>query len=108
MDESNRKVSKKPRLTGNSSIWFWLFILVSIFALYKSCSNSNESNISYSNQSFQSAPNESQPIENVVYITKTGHKFHRASCRYLKYSAIPINRDDAIREGYIPCSICDP
>jgi hypothetical protein len=43
-----------------------------------------------------------------VYITKTGKKFHRAGCDYLRKSRIPISRDEADRQGYGPCSVCDP
>ncbi len=42
-----------------------------------------------------------------VYITRTGKKYHRGSCTYLKYSKIPISLTDAKRQ-YSPCSVCDP
>ncbi len=44
----------------------------------------------------------------IVYITKTGTKYHRAGCRYLSKSRIPISRKDAIARGYKPCSVCKP
>ncbi len=44
----------------------------------------------------------------IVYITKTGRKYHRAGCRYLSKSAIPIERKEAIARGYTPCSVCKP
>ena len=44
----------------------------------------------------------------IVYITKTGSKYHRAGCRYLSKSAIPITRQEAIAKGYTPCSVCKP
>jgi micrococcal nuclease len=40
------------------------------------------------------------------YITKTGSKYHRAGCRYLSKSAFEITREDAIAQGYAPCSVC--
>jgi len=43
-----------------------------------------------------------------VYITKTGSKYHTASCSYLRNSKIPIELKDAITEGYTPCSRCNP
>lgn len=43
-----------------------------------------------------------------VYITATGNKYHRAGCRYLKDSSIPISRSDAIAQGYTPCKVCNP
>jgi len=49
-----------------------------------------------------------QEGSDIVYITRTGSKFHRAGCRYLRYSAIPIKRSEAIALGYSPCSVCRP
>lgn len=43
-----------------------------------------------------------------VYITRTGAKYHRGSCRYLSQSSIPIERSVAINRGYTPCSVCRP
>lgn len=54
---------------------------------------------------------EQPPTQNqsdIVYITKTGSKYHRAGCRYLSKSAIPIERKEAIAKGYTPCSVCKP
>ena len=44
----------------------------------------------------------------IVYITKTGAKYHTATCSYLRKSKIPISLSDAIRQGYTPCSRCNP
>ncbi len=44
----------------------------------------------------------------IVYITKTGRKYHSAGCRYLKSSSIPIKLSEAKAEGYTPCSVCKP
>ncbi len=49
-----------------------------------------------------------QTASDIVYITRTGSKYHRAGCRYLRYSAIPISRSQAIALGYGPCSVCKP
>ena len=46
--------------------------------------------------------------EKVVYITRTGKKYHRFGCRYLRYSRIKITKREAIEEGYTPCKICRP
>lgn len=45
--------------------------------------------------------------EQTVYITKTGAKYHRIGCRYLK-SVIPIDKGEAVRIGYEPCKVCKP
>lgn len=44
----------------------------------------------------------------IVYITKTGTKYHEAGCRYLSKSQIPISLREAKARGYGSCSICDP
>ena len=42
-----------------------------------------------------------------VYITKTGSKYHRDGCSYLK-SKITIDKNSAISSGYGACSRCNP
>jgi hypothetical protein len=42
-----------------------------------------------------------------VYVTRTGHCYHRASCSYLRQSCIPMDLDQAKRR-YRPCSRCNP
>ena len=58
----------------------------------------------------QETPQESsqeEPQEITVYVTKTGEKYHRSGCRYLKKSKIAISLEDAKR-SYEPCSVCKP
>jgi methylphosphotriester-DNA--protein-cysteine methyltransferase len=43
-----------------------------------------------------------------VYITKTGTKYHRASCQYLRKSQFAITMKEAVDRGYQPCSVCEP
>lgn len=50
---------------------------------------------------------EEVPRTQTVYITRTGAKYHRGSCRYLKYSKIAISLEKAKR-SYGPCSVCRP
>jgi S1-C subfamily serine protease len=45
--------------------------------------------------------------DTIVYITRTGSKYHRAGCRYLSKSKIPITLKEA-RQHYAPCSVCKP
>ncbi|MBL0741457.1 hypothetical protein [Chryseolinea lacunae] len=49
-----------------------------------------------------------QSNQDVVYITRTGEKYHREACQYLKRSSFEIERTDAIERGYSPCSVCRP
>lgn len=50
----------------------------------------------------------SNVIAQNVYTTKTGEKYHKNSCRYLKYSKKEISIDKAIELGYTACSVCKP
>ncbi|MDD7887099.1 hypothetical protein [Flavivirga sp. 57AJ16] len=43
-----------------------------------------------------------------VYITKTGKKYHKNNCRYLKYSKKEITLEKAIALGYQACLVCKP
>jgi len=46
--------------------------------------------------------------EKTVYITKTGKKYHRLGCRYLRKSCIPISLTEAKQRGHTACSVCRP
>ncbi len=52
-----------------------------------------------------------QTVENntkIYYITETGKKYHTAGCRYIKNkdNIQGISLEDAIGQGYDPCSVC--
>jgi endonuclease G len=44
--------------------------------------------------------------EHIVYVTRTGKKYHEAGCSYLSDSSIPITLEQALLEGKEPCSRC--
>tara|TARA_R110002033_G_scaffold167528_1_gene206731 strand:- start:10815 stop:11180 length:366 start_codon:yes stop_codon:yes gene_type:complete len=43
-----------------------------------------------------------------VYTTKTGEKYHKSSCNYLKYSKKAISLEKAKSLGYEACKVCKP
>ncbi len=43
-----------------------------------------------------------------VYTTKTGEKYHKTTCKYLKYSKKEITLEKAISLGYQACKVCKP
>lgn len=51
-----------------------------------------------------------QPTEAMVVVTRTGEKYHTASCRYVtgKTDTRTIPLSQAKSEGYTPCSVCGP
>jgi len=44
----------------------------------------------------------------IVYVTKTGKKYHLGTCSYLSKSSVPIKLGDAKARGYSPCGKCNP
>lgn len=44
--------------------------------------------------------------QGIVYITKTGKRFHSEGCRYLRRSKIPIDVKKALDVGYTACKVC--
>lgn len=42
----------------------------------------------------------------IVHITNSGNKYHKAGCRFLKNSDIEISYEEAIAQGYEPCKVC--
>lgn len=60
-------------------------------------------------QQIVSAPSTQVDNQSItVYVTKTGSKYHRDGCQYLRQSRIPISLDNAHAQGYGPCSKCNP
>lgn len=45
-------------------------------------------------------------VEETVYVTNTGSKYHRYGCQYLSQSCIAIDLSDAEAQGYTACSRC--
>jgi hypothetical protein len=43
-----------------------------------------------------------------VYVTKTGTKYHKSGCRYLKSSKIETTLAKAKEAGMTACSVCKP
>lgn len=91
LDDANTKISElnaKNTATQNSS----------------SGNNSSSTAVS-SSETVQEA---SASTSYTVYITKTGEKYHRDGCRYLKKNQIAIDKNAAVAQGYTPCSVCNP
>ena len=49
-----------------------------------------------------------QPKEQIVYVTRTGKKYHRDGCRHLVRSRLPITLREAKQHKYAPCKVCKP
>jgi len=51
---------------------------------------------------------ELEPEGGIVFITRTGIRYHKGDCRYLRKSRIPIDLEEAKGKGYTPCKVCKP
>lgn len=47
-------------------------------------------------------------VEQVVYVTKTGKKYHKGSCHHLRQSKIKTTQSAAEKSGYTACKVCKP
>ncbi len=53
------------------------------------------------------APQQNTNVQSMtVYITKTGDKYHRWGCQYLRQSCYSVSLSDAVNRGYTACSRC--
>jgi methylphosphotriester-DNA--protein-cysteine methyltransferase len=46
--------------------------------------------------------------DTVVYITKTGEKYHTEECSSVRNSKIAVTLGEAVSKGYEPCQLCKP
>ena len=56
----------------------------------------------------QTTTQANQSNSRTVYITKTGEKYHRSGCKYLRKSCISTTLSSALAQGYTACSVCNP
>lgn len=47
-------------------------------------------------------------VAQTVYTTKTGEKYHKSTCHYLKYSKKEYTLEKAIALSFTACSVCKP
>ena len=61
-------------------------------------------------KAYDNSINDTVPKENVVYITKTGKKYHLSNCRYIqgKNNLTELTIFEAENAGYEPCKVCKP
>lgn len=59
-------------------------------------------------QPVDAPPKSSGPAAASVYITRSGSKYHRADCSFVRKGATAISLQDAVDKGLTPCSRCKP
>ena len=85
-----------------------IFLKEAIQRGYTPCSVCSPSTIEIEQPKIEKPRAADTSVSIPVYITKTGKKYHRSSCSYLRRSKIPISLKDACDRGYTPCSRCNP
>lgn len=61
---------------------------------------------SYTTNDTEEADHSNNASNDTVYVTDTGSCYHQAGCSYLRSSSHAISLEEAIDEGYEPCSRC--
>ena len=56
----------------------------------------------------RSMPTADDTTQQVVYVTKSGTKYHLGSCSHLNKSKIEKSLDEAKAQNYEPCKTCNP
>ncbi len=90
-----------------------IFTLLVTFSAIISLSSGHEDGKAFANSSSKTvflatSKNQEKKKEVYAYITKTGKKYHKGNCRYLKKSKIKITLEEACNRGYTPCKVCKP
>ncbi|WP_242004478.1 hypothetical protein [Brachyspira aalborgi] len=70
--------------------------------------NKANENLEIKNANENSGENKINYTEKIVYIAKTGKKYHLENCRTLRGEKEAIDLNEAIKNGYETCKVCKP
>lgn len=70
--------------------------------------NKANENLEIKNANETVSENKINETEKIVYIAKTGKKYHLENCRTLRGEKEAIDLNEAIKNGYEACKICKP
>ena len=79
-----------------------------IKATNESKENKANENLEIKNSNEIVSENKINEIEKIVYIAKTGKKYHLENCRTLRGEKEAIDLNEAIKNGYEVCKVCKP
>ena len=79
-----------------------------IKATNESKENKSNENSEIKNTNETVSENKINETEKIVYIAKTGKKYHLENCRTLRGEKEAIDLNEAIKNGYEACKICKP
>ena len=70
--------------------------------------NKANENVEVKNANETVSENKINETEKIVYIAKTGKKYHLENCRTLRGEKEAIDLNEAIKNGYGACKVCKP
>ena len=70
--------------------------------------NKANENLEIKNSNETISENKINETEKIVYIAKTGKKYHLENCRTLRGDKEAVDLNEAIKNGYEACKICKP
>ena len=70
--------------------------------------NKANENLEIKNANETISENKINETEKIVYIAKTGKKYHLENCRTLRGEKEAIDLNEAIKNGYEVCKVCKP
>ena len=79
-----------------------------ITATNESKENKSNENLEIKNANETVSENKINETEKIVYIAKTGKKYHLENCRTLRGEKEAIDLNEAIKNGYEVCKVCKP
>ena len=79
-----------------------------IKATNESEENKANENLEIKNANETISENKINETEKIVYIAKTGKKYHLENCRTLRGEKEAIDLNEAIKNGYEVCKVCKP
>ena len=79
-----------------------------IKATNESKKNKSNENLEIKNSNETVNENKINETEKIVYIAKTGKKYHLENCRTLRGEKEAIDLNEAIKNGYEVCKVCKP
>lgn len=79
-----------------------------IKATNESKENKSNENLEIKNANETVSENKINETEKIVYIAKTGKKYHLENCRTLRGEKEAVDLNEAIKNGYEACKICKP
>ena len=77
-------------------------------ATNESKENKANENLEIKNANETVCENKINETEKIVYIAKTGKKYHLENCRTLRGEKEAIDLNEAIKNGYEVCKVCKP